>query len=98
MATDKKHTSVALHEDDYQWIEEIAELTGGSRAAVIRQMVRGLRLRRPSLLSHTGRELVFAEQDGIEDSQEAGEVSLKPSKEGIEKFRTYDGSESESSS
>jgi hypothetical protein len=64
MSTDKKRLSIGLSPEDYQWIDEKAELTGNSRAGVIRQIVRGFRLGKPGLLAFGDSELVFADEAG----------------------------------
>jgi hypothetical protein len=62
MPTNKERITANLDTEDYQWIDEKAELTGNSRAGVIRQIVRGLRLRKPGLLDFGDAELVFREE------------------------------------
>lgn len=75
MPTNKERITANLDTEDYQWIDEKAELTGNSRAGVIRQIVRGLRLRKPGLLDFGDSELAFREEpvhtrgEGIESDE-----------------------------
>jgi len=92
MSTDKKRLSVGFSEEDYQWIDKKAELTGNSRAGVLRQIVRGLRLGRPGLLAFGNEELVFADEagpTGDEGTVAEDEMTDDESEEnGLEAFST----------
>lgn len=92
MTTDTERFSVRFSEEDYQWLNEKAELTGNSRAAVLRQIVRGLRLERPGLLTFGNRRLVFADEANysVEDNptQEQDDQVDDAQESGIEAFRT----------
>lgn len=72
MPTNKKRITANLDTEDYRWISEKAELTGNSRAGVIRQITRGLRLGKPELLAFVDNELVFADETSAlqDDSSE----------------------------
>lgn len=92
MSTDKKRLSIGLSAEDYQWLEKKAELTGNSRAGVLRQIIRGLRLGKPGLLAFGNEELVFADEaghTGDEGSEAVDEEHGDESEEGgLEAFST----------
>jgi hypothetical protein len=64
MSTEKQRITVNLSDEDYQWVLEQAEIYGNSRAGILRQMVRAIRLGRPRLLNFGGDEMVFADKAG----------------------------------
>lgn len=84
MTTEKRRITVNLSDEDYQWVVKQAELSGNSRAGILRQMVRALRLGRPGLLNLGGEEMVFAEDA---TSMEQDESEVEQSEEtGLEAF------------
>jgi hypothetical protein len=92
MPTNKERITANLDTEDYQWIDEKAELTGNSRAGVIRQIVRGLRLRKPGLLAFGDSELVFADEAGHAGDEDTGakdeEDGSETEESGLEMFST----------
>jgi len=92
MPTNKERITANLDTEDYQWIDEKAELTGNSRAGVIRQIVRGLRLEKPGLLVFGDSRLVFGEEiSHTRDADTVGEgekTGGETEESGLEAFST----------
>jgi hypothetical protein len=84
MPTEKQRITVNLSDEDYQWVVNQAKLTGNSRAGILRQMVRALRLGMPELLNFGGDEMVFAEDATSTEQDEPEEEQSEET--GLEAF------------
>lgn len=88
MATEKRRITVNLSDEDYQWIVTKANLTGNSRAAVLRQMVRALRLEKPELLPFENDGDGIAAEENSEQDTGAGAPEGETREIGLNAFST----------